>query len=123
MVAAPNIGLLVDTWDIVASGGSLDSIIKLPVQQIVAVQVADLSADPATPLDEKTSRLLPGGENGRIDVAGFLATLRQAGYDGPVTAKPSKAAVQSRRRDVVIKQASEALDKVLRVGGDAAPAG
>ena len=39
---------------------------------------------PLAELDEK-SRLLPGGENGRIDVAGFLAVLREMGYDGPVT--------------------------------------
>jgi len=114
MVAAPNLGLLLDTWDIVACGGSVDSIRKLPVQQIVAVQVADMPAGtPIAELDEK-SRLLPGGESGRIDVAGFLAVLRTGGYDGPVTAKPSRGAFQSRRRDVIIKQTSEALDKVLR---------
>jgi hypothetical protein len=50
-----------------------------------------------------------------------LAVLREAGYDGPVTAKPSRSAFQSRRRDVVIKQTSEALDKVMRPGG-ASPA-
>jgi len=114
MVAAPNLGLLLDTWDVVACGGSVDSVRKLPIQQIAAVQVADMpAAVPIAELDEK-SRLLPGGENGRIDVAGFLAVLRDAGYDGPVTAKPSRSAFQSRRRDVVIKQTSEALDKVLR---------
>jgi len=114
MVAAPNLGLLLDTWDVVACGGSVDSIRKLPAQQIIAVQVADMPAGvPIAELDEK-SRLLPGGENGRIDVAGFLAVLRAGGYDGPVTLKPSRGAFQSRRRDVIIKQTSEALDKVLR---------
>ena len=68
---------------------------------------------PIADLDEK-SRLLPGGENGPIDVAGFLAVLRAGGYDGPVTVKPSRGVFQSRRRDVIIKQTSEALDKVLR---------
>lgn len=120
MVAAPNLGLLLDIWDVVACGGSLDSVRKLPLQQIVAVQVADMPANVAVAeLDEKTSRLLPGGENGRIDVAGFLAMLRELGYDGPVTAKPSRGAFQSRRRDVVIKQTSEALDKVMRPAASA----
>jgi sugar phosphate isomerase/epimerase len=118
MVAAPNLGILLDIWDVVACGGSIDSIRKLPLQQIVAVQVADMPPDvPLAELDEKTSRLLPGGENPRIDVAGFLALLREMGYDGPVTLKPSRSAFQTRRRDAVIKQASEVLDKVLRVGG------
>ena len=114
MVAAPNLGLLLDTWDVAACGGSVDSIRKLPAQQIIAVQVADMPAGvPIADLDEK-SRLLPGGENGAIDVAGFLAVLRAGGYDGPVTVKPSRGVFQSRRRNVVIKQTSEALDKVLR---------
>jgi sugar phosphate isomerase/epimerase len=115
MVAEPNIGLLLDIWEVVAAGGSIDAVRKLPPEQIVAVQVADMPANvPLPELDEKTSRLLPGGENGRIDVAGFLAVLREKGYDGPVTVKTSRNAFQSRRRDVVIKQTSEALDRALR---------
>ena len=117
MVAAPNLGLLVDIWDVVACGGSVDAVRKLPPSQIVAVQVADMPAGvPLSELDEK-SRLLPGGENGRIDVAGFLAALREMGYNGPVTAKPSRAAFQTRRRDAIVKQTSEALDKIWRAAG------
>jgi sugar phosphate isomerase/epimerase len=117
MVAEPNVGILLDIWDLVASGGSVDSVGKLPVEQIVAVQVADMPRDvPSAELDEKTARLLPGGENGRIDVAGFLDGLRQMKYDGPITAKLSRNAIQSRRRDIIIKQTSEALDKALRTG-------
>jgi sugar phosphate isomerase/epimerase len=117
MVAAPNLGLLLDIWEIVACGGSLETIRTLPPQQIVAVQVADMPAGvPLAELDEK-SRLLPGGENGRIDVTAFLALLREMGYEGPVTVKPSRGAFQSRRRDVVVKQTAEALEKVWRAAG------
>jgi sugar phosphate isomerase/epimerase len=117
MVASPNLGLGLDIWDVVACGGALDSIRKLPAGQIVAVQVADMpAAAAATELDEK-SRLLPGGENGRIDVVGFLVLLREIGYDGPVSVRPSRAAFQSRRRDVIVKQTAEALDKAWRAAG------
>ena len=113
MAAAPNLGLLLDIWDIVASGGSLESAQKVPVEQIVAVQVADMPAG-VSPTDlDQDSRILPGGEGGQIDVAGFLAMLRETGYDGPVTLKPSKNAFKSRRRDAVVKQAAEALDAVF----------
>ncbi len=122
MVAAPNAGLLLDIWEIVAAGGSPEVVRKLPLEKIVAVQVADMPADIAQPdVSDEKSRLLPGGENGRIDVVGFLTSLREMGYDGPVTAKPSRGAFQSRRRDIVIKQTSEALDKVLRAAGVALP--
>lgn len=117
MVGAPNLGLLLDIWEVVACGSSLDAVRKLPASQIIAVQVADMpAAVPLTELDDK-SRLLPGGENGRIDVAGFLTLMREMGYNGPVTLKPSRNAFQSRRREVIMKQASESLDKVLRAAG------
>lgn len=115
MVAEPNVGLLLDIWDVVACGGAIDSVRKLQGEQIVAVQVADMPANvPLAEVDEKTGRLLPGGENGRINVADFLAILREKHYDGPVTVKASRNAFQSRRRDVVIKQASESLDRAIK---------
>jgi sugar phosphate isomerase/epimerase len=117
MVAAPNIGLLLDIWDVVVAGGSLDSVRKLPPEQIVAVHVADLaSAAGNGEIDEK-SRLLPGTEGGRIDITTLLVYLKSVGYDGPITPRPSRGIFQSRRRDLVVKQAGEALDKVWRAAG------
>jgi sugar phosphate isomerase/epimerase len=117
MVAAPNLGLLLDIWDVVACGGSIETVQKLQASQIVAVQVADMPADVAlVDLDDKC-RLLPGGENSRIDVAGFLAVLKNMGYDGPVTLKPSRTVFQSRRREVIMKQATESFDKIWRAAG------
>jgi sugar phosphate isomerase/epimerase len=113
MTAAPNLGLLVDTWDLYACGGTVDTLRKIPSTQVVAVQVADM------PLGEvpENSRLLPGGENGRIDFVAVLAALSQIRYDGPVTPKPSRSVFQSRRRDVVVKQAGEAMDRIWRAAG------
>jgi sugar phosphate isomerase/epimerase len=117
MVAAPNLGLLLDIWEIVACGGSVETIRKLPLSQIVAVQVADMPASvPLSELDEK-SRLLPGVENARIDAAALLTILREMGYNGPVTVKPSRGAFQTRRRELIVKQTAEALDKVWRAAG------
>ncbi len=117
MVAAPNIGLLLDIWDVVVGGGSLDSVRKLPVNQIVAVHVADLPPLAGNGEIDEKSRLLPGGEGGRIDITTLLVYLKSAGYDGPVTPRPSRGIFQSRRRDLVIKQAGEAMDKVWRAAG------
>ena len=117
MVAAPNIGLLLDIWDIVVAGGSLDSVRKLPAEQIVAVHVADLPPVAADGEIDEKSRMLPVAEGGRIDVTTLLVYLKSAGYDGPVTPRPSRGIFQSRRRDLVIKQAGEAMDKVWRAAG------
>jgi len=117
MIEAPNVGLLIDVWDIVASGQSIDVIGKLPLEQIVAVQVSQLPADvPPAELD-KNLRLLPDAENGRIDLAAALRTLSEMGYDGPVSPNPSRGAFSSRRRDAIVRQAGESLDKVWRAAG------
>jgi len=121
MIAAPNVGFWLDIWEVVAAGGSPEGVRKLPPGQIVAVQVANMPADAAgANLDEK-ARLLPDAENGRIDVVEFLKLLREAGYAGPVTAKPSRSVFQSRRRDNVVKQTGESLDKVFRAAGIPVP--
>ncbi len=115
MIEAPNIGLLPDVWDLVASGGSVEGIRQLSVDQIVAVQLADMPADVHMDALDENSRLLPGAENGQIDLAGALRTLTEMGYDGPVTVKPSPGVFETRRRDIVVKKAAEALDKVWRL--------
>ena len=66
---------------------------------------------------DKNSRLLPGSENSQIDTAGGLITLADFGYNGPVTPRPSRAIFQSRRRDVIVKQTGEAMDRVWRAAG------
>jgi len=117
MVDAPNMGLLLDVWDLVACGGSVETIRNLPLGQIVAVQVADMPADRSLSEMDKNSRLLPGSENSQIDTAGGLITLADFGYNGPVTPRPSRAIFQSRRRDVIVKQTGEAMDRVWRAAG------
>ena len=114
MIDASNVGLLLDVWDAVAGGGSLDGIRKLPVGQIVAVQAAELPAGvPLAELDDK-SRLLPGADNGSGNVLAVVKHLAEVGYDGPVTAKPSRSLFQTRRRDLIVKQTGEALERVWR---------
>jgi sugar phosphate isomerase/epimerase len=122
MIDSPNVGLLLDVWEIFAGGGSLESIRKIPKHQIVAVQVAEMSAQtPLTELDEK-SRLLPDAQNGRIGVPAILSYLAEIGYDGPVTVKPCRAVFPSRRRDTIVKLTTESLDKVWREAGIPTPA-
>ncbi len=116
MIGAPNLGLIVDLWDIVASGGSLDNVKKTPVEQIVAVQLADMPED--TPIEELTEedRLLPG-ETSRVDCAAALTTLNEMGYEGPVTPMPHRSVFKNTRRDPIAKVAGIALNDVWAAAG------
>ena len=83
----------------------------------MAVHVADLPPPAGNGEIDEKSRLLPGAEGGRIDITTLLVYLKSVGYDGPVTPRPSRGIFQSRRRDLVVKQAGEAMDKVWRAAG------
>jgi sugar phosphate isomerase/epimerase len=117
MVDAPNIGLLLDVWNLVAAGGSVETIRSLPLGKILAVQVADLPTDVPLAAIDQNSRLLPGAENSQVHSVGALIALADLGYDGPVTPTPSRGIFHSRRRDVVVKQTGEALERVWRAAG------
>jgi sugar phosphate isomerase/epimerase len=120
MIDSPSVGLLLDVWEVFAGGGSTEAIQKIPMQQIVAVQIAEMAvATPLSELDEK-SRLLPDAE-GRIGVPALLTYLAGQGYDGPVTVKPSRSVFPNRRRDNVVKFTSESLDRVWRAAGIPTP--
>jgi sugar phosphate isomerase/epimerase len=116
MVNASNLGVVLDGWDLFVAGGSIDNVRALAVDQIVAVQLADASADvPLAELTEK-SRLLPGA-TGRIDNAAVLAALAEMGYKGPVAAKPHRSVLSGGRRDLVVKSIAQALDGVWKAAG------
>jgi len=117
MVGAPNLGILLDVWDLVVGGGSIESIGGMSPQQIVAVQVAELPQDVAVADLDKDSRLLPVVENGRIDIAAVLGSLKDIGYEGPVAVAPSQGIFRTRRRDMIARQVAEALDAPWRAAG------
>ena len=86
-VGVDNVGLLLDSWHLFASGGTLADLDRLRNDDIVVVHVNDAPA--GIPWDEQidTVRTLPM-ETGVIDLVGFMGKLRQIGYDGPVMPEP-----------------------------------
>jgi sugar phosphate isomerase/epimerase len=116
MVGVPNLGMLVDVWDLYVSGGGVENVRSLPVQQIVAVRLADVPPETRPAELTEQARLLPGVA-GQIDCVGYLTTLAEMGYNGPVSVRPDRRAFESSRRDRIVKQAGDALDKVWKAAG------
>jgi sugar phosphate isomerase/epimerase len=119
MVSAPNIGVVLDLWDLVASGGTIESVGKLLAgkgDKLVAVQLADATAEAAAQNWPSAARLLPG-ESGVIDATAALQALAELGYDGPVTPVPHPSHLAGQRRDAIVKRAGETLDKAWKAAG------
>jgi sugar phosphate isomerase/epimerase len=100
----PNVGLLVDSFHVHASGMSFEHLAHIPAEKIVHVHINDC---PTRELDEVRDgeRTLPG--EGAIDLKRFIESLKRAGYKGPLSLevfsdalrkmKPLDAALAARR--------------------------
>jgi len=113
---ARNVGILLDCWHWYTSHGTLDQIKRLKGTDVIYVHVND--APPGIPIDEQLDlvRRLPG-ETGVIDITGFLRTLKEIGYDGPVTPEPFDKSVKEMPREEAVNKTGRAMDKVWRSAG------
>ncbi|MBN1909254.1 MAG: sugar phosphate isomerase/epimerase [Pirellulales bacterium] len=116
MVNAPNLGMVLDVWDLCVSGGSIEQIGGMDLSKIVSVRVAD--APEETPLAELTeeARLLPG-QTGRLKIPTVLRTLAERGYDGPITPAPHRKVLGTSRRDPIVRKLGEAMKAVWKTAG------
>jgi sugar phosphate isomerase/epimerase len=78
--AAPNGGLIVDIAHTTALGISNAEVASLPARYLVSVELND-NLLPTAPGYDPSLRLYCG--DGELDVRGFIAACRAAGYDGP----------------------------------------
>lgn len=117
MVAASNVGLNLDVWEVFVGGGTVEKIRALPAEKLVAVQIANLPADVNAAIATDEHRLLPGDESGVIDMAAVLTAVGELGYAGPVTPAPSRSRIQSTRRDLLVREVGESLTRVWKAAG------
>ncbi|MEA2711515.1 MAG: hypothetical protein QOF78_4116 [Phycisphaerales bacterium] len=113
----PNVGLLVDVWHLYTSRGTLDDLKKLNADDVVYVHVND--APRGIEIDEQLDNVrdLPGA-TGVIDIAGFLRTLKEIGYDGPVTPEPFKKELKDLPDDEArLKLVGKAMNDIFGKAG------
>jgi len=118
-IGTGNIGVLLDSWHLYTSGGSVTDVERLTAASVVAVHVNDAPA--GIPRDEQidTVRALPL-ETGVIDLAGFMRRLQAIGYDGPVMLEPFSQRLESLAASdpvAAVQEAGRAMDALWRVAG------
>ena len=119
-VAAENVGLVVNTWDWIVGGGTLEHLTELGVGKMVSVTLTDLPADADLATLATTERLLPGtGDSSAANsVCGWL---HENGYTGPLTPGPSSSRFSGSSRDAVIHKAANSIDDILIAVGAIEP--
>jgi sugar phosphate isomerase/epimerase len=114
--AAPNGGLAVDTWHMGKLGIAADELRRIPLEQLVWVELSDGQfADMDDPIDETINhRRLPG--EGEFDIPGYVAAVRQLGYTGPWGVEVLSAELRSLPIDEEFKRAYETTSAQLSAG-------
>lgn len=86
-IGTSNVGLILDSWHWYTAGETVDDLLSLNNDQIVACDLNDAPEGLAVDQQLDNMRELPM-ETGVINLQGFLSALVQIGYDGPVRAEP-----------------------------------
>lgn len=109
---ADNIGVIVDSWHWQIGGGSVAHLADLSAEQIVEVRLSDVPDNVDLETITEEQRLLPGTTTSSL-AADFLKVLAAKAYQGPVTPSAAPDHVSARKREQIVRQAFEAIDKLM----------
>lgn len=115
-IGTGNVGVMLDSWHLYASGGSLVDLDRLTNRDLVVVHVNDAPAGVARDDQIDTVRTLPM-ETGVIDLVGFMGKLRHLRYDGPVMPEPFNrrlADLAATDRLAATREAARSMDALWR---------
>jgi sugar phosphate isomerase/epimerase len=118
-IGTGNVGVMLDSWHLYASGGSLADLQRLTNQDVVVVHVNDAPAGIARDEQIDTVRTLPM-ETGVIDLVGFMRALQEMGYDGPVMPEPFSKRVNelaATDRLAAAREAAKSMDELWQAAG------
>lgn len=107
-VGRPNLGLILDTYHWYTAGETAADLAGLADADIVSVDVNDARDDRERDEQMDLDRRLPG-TTGVIDLAGFMAAVREAGYTGPVKVEPFMKSLADQPVDDVLADVSQRL--------------
>jgi sugar phosphate isomerase/epimerase len=108
-----NGGVLLDTWHLLRSGGTPESLVGIPRDRVYAIQVSDAPAVAESNLMEETMarRLLPG--EGAARVRDVLDVLTDGGCTAPVGVEVFSSALAALPADQAIERVATATRSVL----------
>src|SRR4051812_24149123 len=118
-IGTGNVGVMLDSWHLYTSGGTLADLERLTSQDVVVVHVNDAPAGIARDEQIDTVRALPM-ETNVIDLVGFMHALRKMGYDGPVMPEPFSQRLNDLAAGdpaAAAREAARSMDALWRAAG------
>jgi sugar phosphate isomerase/epimerase len=118
-IGTGNVGVLLDSWHLYTSGGTLADLERLTNDDVVVVHVNDAPAGIGRDEQIDTVRTLPM-ETGVIDLVGFMRALREMGYDGPVMPEPFSQRLTDLAAtdpEAAAREAARSMDALWRAAG------
>jgi sugar phosphate isomerase/epimerase len=118
-IGTGNVGVMLDSWHLYTSGGTLADLERLTNDDVVVVHVNDAPAGIARDKQIDTVRTLPM-ETGVIDLVGFMRALRKMAYDGPVMPEPFSQRINDLAAtdpEAAAREAAQSMDALWRAAG------
>ena len=109
---ASNIGVILDSYHWYTAGETAADLVGLRDSEIVSVDINDAPDDRDRDEQLDLDRRLPA-TTGVIDLTGFMAGLRAAGYTGPVKVEPFLKTLADQPIDDVLADVSSRLDAAI----------
>ena len=109
----PNGGLMLDTWHLTRSGGTLEELCALPGDAVLGVQISDAPLRPEGALIEETmnARRFPG--DGDVDLVGFVRALDAIGSRAPLGIEVLSEEARRLAPEGTARRAADGLRAVL----------
>ena len=115
-VRGTNVGFLVDTWDWVVGGGTIDQIKGLAAEKVVAVRLGSVPSGVVLSEAKSTERIVPEA-SGSLDHVQLISHLKSIGYRGPVSPSASNQAYRGQTRESIVQRSQEAVDAISTSAG------
>ena len=114
-IGTGNVGHILDSWHWWTAGDTVEELLTLKNQDIVSVDLNDAPTGLEKEAQMDNARELPAA-TGVIEVAPFLAALREIGYDGPVRAEPFNKILNALENDAACAATISAMRKAVDLG-------
>lgn len=111
-IGLDNVGFVLDSWHWYTAHETVDDLLTLANQDVVACDLNDAPAGRAIDEQIDSQRELPMA-TGVIDLQAFLRALVEIGYDGPIRAEPFNRALNEMDDEAAVAATAQAMSRAL----------